>query len=331
MSGALRRSFAAMTLVVVSALSSAQTPDIAPRALSGPEVNPVVSLYVTGSYGGGSTASIVLGTDAWYETLLYAGDTGDHNLCMGGATGSRVGTAPLPAGQHPIVTWRIAVRKATFDGAIATVEVRWRREVDGNDVQPASGAEGAFTWRVSEGSTRVLDFVRQVPAAVEGCDTMGVDMSYRVEGAPELAQSQIAYDVWLLQRLPSGERRTQRFQTSARQGGAASFAFPLVSLEMPGKNGAPPTSVDLRVTGRVSGRVRRDGRIDLAVDAGRFVGPSGNRGIHQGNSGGKHLTVEPGETVEFTPPPLNGDNDGEYAPVLSGAPTAIRVRARRLW
>ena len=112
-------------LLAVSALVvGAQGPP--PRTM--PEVKPRVSFYVTGSYGGGSTGAIVLGTKDWYETLMFVGDTGDRNICMGGTTGSRVGTAVLPSGQRPVLMWRIAVKLEAFDGAAAAIGVRWRRD-----------------------------------------------------------------------------------------------------------------------------------------------------------------------------------------------------------
>ena len=61
-----------------------------------------------------------------------------------------------------------------------------------------------------------------------------------------------------------------------------------------------------------------------------MVGVRGSN-LMSGNSGRTQLTVAENETVEFQPPPIQGDNDGPFADVLRAAPTAIRVRARRLW
>ena len=316
----------AMLLAASALLVGAQGPP--PRTM--PDVTPSVSVYVTGSYGGGSTSAIALGTKDWYEALMFVGDTGDRNICMGGTTGPRVGTAVLPSGQRPMLIWRVAIRLESFDGATAVIGVRWSREVLGDDIQPAGPFEGQFTWRVSEGSSRMLDFVRQTPAAVPECDTMGVQLTYRAPGPEELRDAALGYDVWLVQRLPSGERRTRRLQTSAQQGTAVSFALPTIGLDMPPRPDGSAAILDLRVTGRLTGRVRRDGRIDLAVDAGRMVGVRGSN-LMSGNSGRTQLTVAENETVEFQPPPIQGDNDGPFADVLRAAPTAIRVRARRLW
>jgi hypothetical protein len=313
-------------LAASSLLVGAQAPP--PRTM--PDVTPTVSINVTGSYGGGSISAIALATKDWYEALMFAGDTSDRNICMGGTTGPRVGTAMVPPGQHPVLMWRVAVRLESFDGATAVIAVRWRRQVDGDDIQPAGPFEGQFTWRVSEGSSRTLDFVRQVPAAVPDCETMGIQLTYRAPGPEELRDAALGYDVWLVQRLPSGERRTRRLQTSAQQGTPVSFSLPTIGLDLPPRPDGSTAILDLRATGHLTGRVRRDGRIDLAVDAGRMVGVRGSH-LTSGNSGRTQLTVAENETVEFQPPPLYGDNDGPYAELLHAAPTAIRVRAKRLW
>jgi hypothetical protein len=237
----------------------------------------------------------------------------------------------LPDDARPVVTWRVAVRRLAFDGATATIEVRWSRDVERDDIQPASDFEGTFTWRPMEGEERVLDLVRQAAPAQARCDTQTVTLRYRPDGPEELSDAAIGYDIWLVQELPSGERRTRHLQTAARQADVVRFAFPPVGVDAPRLTDPPgPTILDVSVNGQIRGRVRRDGRVDLAVDAGRLVMPR-NRGLGTGNSGRTRLTVAAGETVELQPPPLFGNTDGSFADALRNARTAIRVRARRLW
>jgi hypothetical protein len=51
-----------------------------------------------------------------------------------------------------------------------------------------------------------------------------------------------------------------------------------------------------------------------------------------GTGGRSHLRMGLGETVEFTPVPMNGAVQGhDLAELMAPAPTAIRVRASRLW
>ena len=226
-----------------------------------------------------------------------------------------------------MVVWRIAGRLQAFDGAAATIELKWRRDVDAMGVEPSADFEQTLIWNAQEGSTRVLDLVRQAGST---CDAEVLEMRYILSGPDDLAQAAIGYDVWLVQPLPAGGRQVLRLSPSAEQGGSAPFAFPTLTVqERQPKPGASPMSLSLRVQGSVTGRVRPDGRIDLAVDAGRMVGRM--PGLSSGSFGRTRLIVTPGETVELQPPPLNGTDDGQYEPVLRDARTAIRVRAKRLW
>jgi hypothetical protein len=295
----------------------------------GASVFPGVSISLTGE-GGAATSSMVLRTSDWEELLFFAGDTEQGSLCPGGTS---TGKRPLAvmAGQHPLVVWRIEARLASFDGARATIEVRWRREVRGPGVEPAGAFEQTFMWRAEEGSSRVLDLVREAPARTPFCDTKTLDMRYVLSGPAELAQAGIGYDVWLLQPGTSGDRHVRHLRTSGEQGSTAPFAFPTLTLQgPPPMAGARPTSMSVRVEGRVMGRLRPDGRIDLAVDAGRIVGRDGTS-LSSGSFGRTRLIVSPGETVELQPPPLPGSGDGAYEQVLRDSRTAIRVRATRLW
>lgn len=111
------------------------------------------------------------------------------------------------------------------------------------------------------------------------------------------------------------------------------FAFPAVGIDAPGiRNPLGGRTLEVSVQGQIRGRVRRDGRLDIAVDAGRIVGAHG-LGPHLGSSGRTHLTVAPGETVELEPPPISsgGGTGAQFAEALRDARTAIRVRGRRLW
>jgi hypothetical protein len=298
------------------------------------EVVPVVWIFSGGS-GTGTSNSLALGDGAWQETLIWSGSD-DRDLCTAGTMSPHPGPLFLPpwAGR-PIVTWRLAFRLQAFDRQTATIEVRWRRDVEeGANLQPGEDHDGAFTWRAAEGDSRVLDLVRQTPAARPGCDSQAISLEYKAIGPDELREASIAYDLWLVQRLPSGDAHTRRLQAAGRQDDAVRFAFPAVAIDAPGVGPRPGgTTLDVSVQGQVRGRVRRDGRLDIAVDAGRLVMARG-LGPGLGASGRTHLTVAPGETVELEPPPMSvtaSSTGSQYAAALEDARTAIRVRARRLW
>jgi hypothetical protein len=318
---------AAAGLTAGSTLLRATQPPAPPPGYGGSAV-PGLSISLTGD-GGAATSSMSLRTSDWEELWFYTGDRGQNSLCPGGTS-----TAQAPSalqGQRPLVAWRIEARLQSFDGTTAMIEVRWRREVPGTGVEPAGDFEQTFVWRAEEGASRVLDLIREVPARTPFCETRTLDMRYVVSGPEDLAQAAVGYDVWLLHPSPTGGRGVQHLHTSGEQGSTASFAFPTVTLSsQAAKPGDTPLAVSMRVEGRVMGRVRPDGRIDLAVDAGRLVGRSGS-GLGIGSFGRTRLIVSSGETIELQPPPLYGTNDGLYERALGGRRTAIRVRAKRLW
>lgn len=322
----LRAALIAATVLATSGLmASGESRAAAER----PDVLPGIWVF-TGGSGGGTSSSVALADDVWQETILWAGGPG-ADICTAGTTAPRPGPVEVPEwAQGRVVTWRVAFRRQAFDGFTATLDVRWSRQVRaGANVEPGSDFEGAFTWRASEGDSRVLDLVRQVPPARPECDAQSITLEYKAIGPDELREASIAYDVWLVQRLPSGETHSRRLQASGRQDDSVRFAFPAVALDGPTASVGPET-LEVSVEGRIRGRVRRDGRVDIAVDAGRLVGR--REGVRNGSSGRTHLTVMPGETIELEPPPLSGNGpDGPYAALVKDAPTTIRMRARRLW
>jgi len=324
----IRAAVIAATLLATSGLTASGQQA---ATAAGPDVLPGLWVF-SGGAGGGTSSSIALSDDAWQEMVVWAGGpAGD--ICIAGSMSPGPAPAQLPDwAERPVVTWRVAFRRQAFDGFTATLEVRWSRTVQADaKVEPGSHFTGGFTWRASEGDSRVLDFVRQSPAGQPGCDTQSITLEYRAIGPEELHDASIAYDLWLVQRLPSGEAQSRRLQTSGRQDDSVRFAFPAVAIdaaEPDGQIGRRPLVVS--VEGRIRGRVRRDGRVDIAVDAGRTVGR--REGLMGGSSGRSHLTVTAGETVELEPPPLSGNGpDGSYAELVKDAPTSIRVRVRRLW
>jgi hypothetical protein len=318
---------AAIALVAASTLVPAAQPGAPPPGYAAFAI-PGVTISLSGE-GGVATSSLVFGARGWDELLFFAGDEAERNLCIGGASSGPRPT--LPTDRKPLVVWRVTGKLQSFDGATAMIEITWRREVAGGGIEPGSDFGETFVWRAEEGSTRVLDFVRQVPATRPSCDTKTLDMRYIVAGPDDLAEATIAYDIWLLQPMPSGGREVERLSTSGAQGSSAAFAFPTLKLDEPQpKSGTTPLSLSMRVEGRITGRVRPDGRIDLAVDAGRVVGRWGG-GLGSGSIGRTRLIVLPGETVELEPPPIDGDGRGTYDVVFQQARTAIRVRAKRLW
>jgi hypothetical protein len=210
--------------------------------------------------------------------------------------------------------------------------VRWRREPRSDELQPAGAYEGQLRWTAAEGVSTVLDLVRQVNPGEPRCESRSITMRFAPFGTAALRHAAIAYDLWLVQRVSQGGTVTHHMRTTGAQGEHVSFFFPEVAIDVPSlQNPSGPAILDLGVRGHIRGRIRRDGRVDIAVEAGRTVGPRG-LALFSGTIGRSRLTVAQGETVEFEPVPMQGGWETvRYADVFRDAPTAIRVRATRLW
>ncbi len=300
-----------------------------------PAVTPYLTIDVAGgpNLGGKASGGLRLERDGWNDLTLYAGDARSQSLCVGGvsvaAKGDRSG---VPSDQQPLVVWTVSARLVRFDGDAATMDVRWRREPRSDDLQPAQAHEGQLRWTAAEGVTSVLDLVRQINPAEPQCESRSITMRFALVDSPELGGAAVAYDLWLVQRMPRGGTVTHHMRTTGQQGQHVSFFFPVVAIDVPSlQNPSGPAIVDLGVRGHIRGRVRRDGQVDIFVEAGRSVAPRG-LSLAVSTMGHSRLTVAQGETIEFEPVPIQGGWEAvRYAEVFRHAPTAIRVQATRLW
>jgi hypothetical protein len=298
-------------------------------------VMPSLMIEVAGgpNLGGKASGGLRLERDGWNDLTLYAGDARSRSLCVGGvSTGAKGATSGVPPDQQPLVVWTVSARLVSFDGDAATMDVRWRREPRSDQLQPARAHEGQLRWTAAEGVSTVLDLVRQINPAEPQCESRSITMRFAPFDTSELGRAAIAYDLWLVQRVPQSRTVTHHMRTTGQQGEYVSFFFPDVAIDVPSlQNPLGPDIVDMGVRGHIRGRMRRDGRVDISVEAGRTVGPRG-LGLFDSTIGRSRLTVAQGETVEFEPVPMQGGwKTVRYAEVFRDAPTAIRLQAARLW
>jgi hypothetical protein len=300
-----------------------------------PDVMPNLTIELGSgpNLGGNASGGLLLERDGWNYLTLYAGDTRSRSLCVGGmSVGAKGATSGVPSDHQPLVVWTVWARLVGFDGDAATMDVRWRREPRSDDLQPAGAYEGQLRWTAAEGVSTVLDLVRQVNPGAPWCESRSITMRFAPFSTPALRHAAIAYDLWLVQRVAQGGTVTHHMRTTGQQGEHVSFFFPEVAIDVPSlRNPSGPAILDMSVRGHIRGRIKRDGRVDISVEAGRAVGLRG-LGLFSGTTGRSRLTVAPGETVEFEPVPMQGGWETvRYADVFRETPTAIRVRATRLW
>jgi len=219
--------------------------------------------------------------------------------------------------------WQADVRLVAATASQTTVELRWSR------------TRGD---RVEAGDTRVVtllpdqyhlvDYVAP-PDAASPC--ANVALQVRANPVPDDSTTPLNIDVWLVQD-GAGERRLAHQQVSGRSGGSAT-AFNLEPLEFSPQGGPlaerRPASqtVGLQVRGTVRAALRRDGFVDVSIEATRRL--SFANGQVEGN-GQQDFRNRPGETAEIMLPPAAGHVAAlDFARFFQGATTSLFVTVTR--
>lgn len=298
--------------------TSAPMPDPAEFALR-------IEAYGEGSDGqvpGTISRTVPLETSRSRRVSIYA----ERGACV-----PQTNAGDAPAGATAAVVWGIETRLVSVEnegGAI--VDLRWSRQVSGFGSSPADSFEEHRRVILREEKSRPLDLLNLARAAWPECNRMVIELSlHRVEGQ-EVANAALRYDLWLIHQEAEGHEVTDRVQSNSRQGAEVEYFFAPLRHRRGGvsMDDANSGTIETWIAGKIRGRVRRDGAIDLTLMSSRTVSAGG---FHVGNSGGKHLTVKPGETIEIVLPRPRGQlGPVELADILRGHATAIRVTTTRL-
>jgi hypothetical protein len=194
---------------------------------------------------------------------------------------------------------RLTVRAASLEKI--DLDVDWKRYVRGADGKPRAVAGDSRAVAFGEDQRLLLDFVgmRQVPDWESCYESLALELEAKVAEDPALADRRIAYDLWLVDEGPGGPSATRRWQMAGKQGEAREFDFEPLHRSVPGE--ATPVRVDTRVSGKVRGRVRDDGSLEMALLAKRFDNPEHRHWALSG-SGEKRVRVSAGETIRLELP-----------------------------
>jgi hypothetical protein len=236
-----------------------------------------------------------------------------------------------PPGQRPDfdparpILWSVASRLRSWTGEEATLDVRIERQ-DTIGVVHRGPDIPAHRLILREGERRVIDMV-----SVSGrdCEAVQLEVALLI-GEPEAVRhAALSYDIWLVHHEADGTDRSARFRTAGLQGQDVPFAFAPLAHNVDGTpNLSGHGGVQTAIAGRIRGRARPDGRLDLTVAAQRLVTAGA---IGQGDGGAKRITVDQDETVELALPGLEGSLPGvNLQQFLAGQSTAVRVTARRV-
>jgi hypothetical protein len=253
------------------------------------------------------------------------------NTLLASAGGIDPATPPNDADfRNASVVWAFQARLVEMGEDEATFDVRWRREVRRAGLAAESSVPIEQRLVLREGAEGIFDVVRAEGTTEDVCSTFALGLQLTFVGRTDVQEAGLEYDVWLVNRAPDGTQSAVRTMTSGAQGEGASFLFRPLSVRAEGLT--PVERLRMNVSGRVVGRARRDGSIDLAVETGRSLMQEDRSNGFAGSGGRKRLIVQPDETVEFELPALAGNiHTAQAAALLKGHRTAIRITARRLW
>ena len=265
------------------------------------------------------------------RTYIAVGSSEFPNPCALSGGDVRAGSEFGPAGA--LVTWLFEARLVSSDRSGARVALHWTRSVHDPAAVDAESIDRSYEVSLGENDQIVLDLVRPRDLARVSefgrttCEGMAIQLGLKFQDPPELESALLAYDIWLLQTDGTGRQFVDRVQPRGFQGRDTEYAFGRQQYDTDGtRSAAGPIAVSL--SGRVKGRVRHDGRIDLVVGLGRtaWVGSLG-----QGDGGLKQETVGDGETIELAIPRIGQELKGvPQDSKLYRTSTAIRVTVRRV-
>jgi hypothetical protein len=239
-----------------------------------------------------------------------------------GALSVTMSVGPPAASPGSPVAWRVQARVLEASLEEIRVEVSWTRLV-------AEGGAGFVEGRVASpevvslrpGDRLLLDFVEDPPFPRQGCiDNLALELSASFPVVEEATG--LAYEIWMVHEDPSGRTESRKWMSRSLQGEEATFRFPRTTLE-----GRSELTVDIQ--GGVRGWVRRDGELDLILEAYRglaFV----DRTAMVGETGRKSVRVEPGEAVRLVLPgePAGEGADDRFGGALEGHAFSLVVVAR---
>jgi hypothetical protein len=196
-----------------------------------------------------------------------------------------------------------------LDSGLEKIRVRvdWKRlDRIGGGLAVSNAGNRELTLR--EGDTHMLDFVRE-PARDDGqvCyENVLVDLMAMVREDPELANETLRYDLWFIDESPDG-KKTAHLSALGTQGEPVSVRFDPLRWRIAEDvfDGDKDADLVIEISGRIRGRLRRDGSVGVELAASRWFGVAPEGGPRPGgigDGGRKVFSVAQGETVKMVLP-----------------------------
>jgi len=211
--------------------------------------------------------------------------------------------------------WTVEARVLEARTEHVRFELDWARydATHGGRSEKARGDHRVIMLR--EGETHVLDFIDRDPGGGPGhCPrNITIEIEAGVTEDPQFADTQIDYDLWLVDESPDGTRRTRHVETLKAQGERFDAVFDLMRWSIPDARFPDGTTAEVAGEVRLSarGRLRRDRTVDMTVGATRWVGvvpAGGKRRGGVGAGGERSVNLNPGEPLEIVLPTPGGSH-----------------------
>lgn len=273
----------------------------------------IQGLSSRGGSHGEASASWPLKVGETAQVRVRAGSPELPSLCGIGS-----GSAELLSGAS--IGWLLEGDLVETDATGVRARLRWKRSILQAGLTHVGDFEREYEVRLEEGVRMTLDLVRPEPETADDCDGVVVQAWMDFSDPPESASQLLDFDIWLVHREPDGRERVDRASGRTLHGQDLRYQFRTLRYDTRGI-AREDGDVELKLGGRVKARIQPDGRIDLAVSAGRTVM---HRSLGSGEHGTKLAAVRDGETVEIELPPHHSNR--YTLPQRS----AVRVTVRRV-
>jgi hypothetical protein len=298
----------ARNVIAVSGLLLALAPGASRAQLAEPRPAAVVSLGLLATAPGGPTFDagsltlpIAVGEKHTMSVVVKQPAAGADCDIAQSESRFQVGGAAAEAASHQVWEAEVEVRQASAAGI--ELQVDWRRfDPSRGPKTPAAGDSRRVT--LHEGSYQLLDFHTTPRRAGCGYAGVGVKLSASLPEDARFQDRSLDYDLWLVHDGPGTERP---WRISARHGEIFAFHFPAFVATMPGSRWADDgaeIAVKTFVQGRLQGRYRADGRVELSLSANRSFLVANNGGWGATEQGQKVVDVAPGEAIQLELPVL---------------------------
>lgn len=339
----MKRSNLLAAVVVMGSLSAGVRPQLASAQSADLGFKGIVRIRAVSNSGGESPRRS--SQTVWYDFLpgesksfmATAGHNGD--LCRTGAAG------PLPFSAADFqawaakeeasaqYVWRFDVHMIDVKSSSITFDLSWQRTSRASPDEPQRYSQRLI---LRQGDARPIDLLHG--ASGSPCSDVTIFAEADITDDPALAGKMIEWDLW----ASTGPKTTSRQKLRSVQGEAAEFRF-----EPLAEPGSEPDEWTL-FYGTVTGRVRLDGSLDVAIDVQQVRMPRIMSQVeliaifkkrqHQGADPlpiGKTYTAKPGEAVKIVVPtgltrrttdPTTGRTRIESAPPIY--PMSITVQAQ---